>query len=95
MNTIIIIMCINNNITAKIYNKFRIATRQFLSSRLPWTRERNNLTFIENLCTHPQKRSPDCRISKPKTTRSILKLEELNSSFSLYKPRLQLKFPTS
>jgi len=88
-------MCINNNITAKINNKFWITTRQFLSSRLSWTSETNNSTFIDNLCKHPQKRSPDSRISKPKTTRSILKLEELNTSFSLYKPRLQLKFTTS
>ena len=82
-------MCINNNITAKINNKYWITTRQFLSSRLSWTSETNNSTFIDNLCKHPQKRSPDCRISKPKTTRSILKLEKLNTSFSLYKARLQ------
>ena len=35
------------------------------------------------------------RTSDTKTTRSILKLEEVNTSFALYKDRLQLKFSNS
>ena len=53
-------MCYNNNITAKINNKFWIAPRQFFSSKFPWTRGRNNSKFTDNLCTRPK---TFCRVS--------------------------------